>query len=189
MCSSAVKTRIVQMVFALVSTVIAAALQEMLPSFGGTKPPILLCLALLWAYVERSRDDRDSQTEKLAFFSARWIPAAILAGAFEDALSEFPTGCATGFFILAGAAVGLLRQAIRMLQPSARGLVIAVAAAPLHELWLNMWGVVGDDPSGLVRFFASTLPAAPTGALLFWIFPRLIHLAGVNGSVKGERIA
>jgi len=184
-----VKTRLVQMVFVLVCTVLAAALQEMLPCFGGTKPSILLALVLFWSFTERRPDPRDARARKTPFYTARWIPAVLLAGAFEDALSGFPTGCAAGFFALAGVAARLLRTAVRTLRPATLGLIAAVVAAPLHELWLGMWGVVGADPSPLVRFFACTLTAAPAGALVFLLLPPAIRHAGVEDVVPEGRLA
>ena len=179
------KTRTVQIAFVLVGTVLAAALQDMLPAFGGAKPPVLAALVLAWALLEPR--PREHGADKRSFYAPRWIPSALLAGAFEDALSGFPTGCATGFLLLAGATARLLRPATRMLAPAALGLAATVTAASCHELWLCMWGVAGDDPSGLVRFFAAALPAAPTGALVFVLLPRLTHAAGFDGPVLDGR--
>ena len=179
------KTRFVQIAFVLVSTVLAAALQDMLPAFGGAKPPVLTALVLAWALLEPL--PREHGADKQPFYAQRWIPVALLAGAFEDALSGFPTGCATGFLLLAGATARLLWPVTRMLSPSALGLVATVTAASCHELWLCMWGVAGDDPSGLVRFFAAALPAAPTGVLVFALLPRLTSLSGFHGVVQDGR--
>ena len=182
------KSSVVQIVFVLVCTVLAAALQDMLPSFGGAKPPVLAMLVLGWVLFDRRARGRDRSAASRPVILEPWIPAALLAGAFEDALSGFPTGCASGFLLLAGAGARLLRPATTMFTPSALGLVAAMVAAPCHELWLGMWGVAGDDPSGLVRFFASTLPAAPTGAILFALLPRLMRRAGFHGPLA-ERSA
>lgn len=181
------KTRIVQIVFIVVCVVLAAALQDMLPTFGGTKPPILMSLVLAWAFLER--EPRDPAKTKRPFYAASWIPVAVLAGAFEDALSGFPTGCASGFLVLAGGSARLLRPLTHGLEPVALGVVTAMVAAPFHELWLCMWDVVGDDPSGLVRFFAGALPAAPTGAVLFALLPRLLTVSGFEGADQDRRWA
>lgn len=174
------KTSLVQIVFALLCTVFAAALQDMAPSFGGVKPPFLLALALFAAAAERRPDARDGRDAPHPLRAARGLPCALLAGAFEDALSGFPAGCAAGFFVLAYAGARLLRDAARALRPAARGLVTVTAAAPLHELWLATWGVVGDDPSVFVRFFACALPAAGAGVLAFALLPRLVRFAGLD---------
>ena len=103
------KTSVVQIVFVLISTVFAAAVQDMWPTFGGVKPPLLLALVMHWAVLRRPAER--SHREGPPFYAARWIPAAIFAGAFEDALSGFPSGCATGCFLLAGAAARFTRAA------------------------------------------------------------------------------
>ena len=61
------------------------------------------------------------------------------------------------------------------------GLVSVTLAAPLHELWLAVWGVAGNDPAPIIRFFASALPAAPVGAAIFFIMPRLEKNVGFEG--------
>lgn len=181
------KTSLVQIVFTLLCTVFAAALQDMAPSFGGVKPPFLLALALFAAAAERRPDARDGRAApRHPLLAARGLPCALLAGAFEDALSGFPAGCAAGFFVLAYAGARLLRDTARALRPAARGLVTVTAAAPLHELWLATWGVVGDDPSGFVRFFACALPAACAGALAFALLPRLVRFAGLEAEADLE---
>lgn len=183
------KTSLVQILFVLMGTIIAAALQDMLPAFGGAKPPVLLTLALFWSFAERPDDGRESRAAKRSILAARWIPAVLLAGLFEDALSDFPTFCSAGFFVLAGAAARFARPTTRELGRPLLGLVSVLVAAPLHELWLVTWDVVGHDPSGIVRFFSCTLPAAPTGLLVFTILPRLVHRAGFEGPTTEERLA
>lgn len=154
----------------------------MWPVFGGTKPPFLLALALHWTVADRPANDSERHaSRKNPFYAARWIPAAIFAGALEDALSGFPIGCATGFFILAGASLRFMRSTMDSLSPAALGLIVVTFAAPMHELWLAVWGVAGDDPAPIIRFFASTLPAAPVGAATFSFMPRLEKHAGFEG--------
>ncbi len=175
------KTRAVQFLFVLLCTTLAAALQDMLPAFGGAKPPLLLALALRGAFAEAPSGARDRAADDAAPFALRWVFAALAAGAFEDALSAFPLGCATGFFLLAGGAARVLRGAARVWTPPALGLVAVTAAAPLHEVWLSVWGVADGDAALLVRFFASALPAAPTGALVFALLPFAERLVGFDG--------
>ncbi len=175
------QTRIVQILFIVVCTVLAAACQDMWPAFGGVKPPFLLALALHWAFIQPMIDKDDRHVEVPPFYSARWIPAALFAGAFEDALSGFPIGCATGYFLLAGTAARFIQQAVLVLKPAALGLVVLMMAAPLHEIWLAVWGVVGEEPSLFIRFFAATIPAAPVGAFIFFSLPHLEAASGFEG--------
>ena len=62
------QTRAVQILFTLICLVLAAAVQELVPSFGGTKTPALLLFALYTAFQP----------------TRRWILVALTAGAFED---------------------------------------------------------------------------------------------------------
>ena len=78
------KTKIVQILFIVLSTVLAAACQDMWPSFGGAKPPFLLALALHWAFIQPAVDKDDRRAELPPFYTARWIPAVLFAGAFEN---------------------------------------------------------------------------------------------------------
>lgn len=174
---STVRTNLLQSAFILTMVVVAAAFQDMLPSFGGAKAPLLLLLVLHWAFTEPRRNMRRSAPKELPY----WMPAAILAGAFEDALSGFPFGCAVSFILLAGLAARFLRRTTLNIPPALFGLAVAIVAAPLHELWFAVWGVVGDVPSPLVRFFASALPAAPAGALIFFGLSFLEHHIGFKG--------
>ena len=169
------------MLFIFLCTVVAAACQDMWPAFGGAKPPFLLALVLHWAFAQRQVDESDRHVEKPSFYAARWLPAALLAGIFEDALSGFPSGCATGFFLLAGAAARFLRNCIHALRPAVLGFVVVTIAAPAHELWLAVWGVVGDESAVFIRFFAASLPAAPLGALMFCLLPKLENAVGFEG--------
>lgn len=188
-CSFAVKTKIVQILFIFLCTVLAAAAQDMLPSFGGTKPPLLLALTLYWAFSESTGSVRDRASGKRRTFAVRWIFAAFVTGAFEDALSEFPFGCATGYYLLAGAAARFIRPFVHALSPMTLGLVALMVAAPFHETWLSVWGVTGSTPAALVRFFASALPAAPTGVLVFAILPLGEQFAGFHGpKLEGRAI-
>lgn len=175
------KTKIVQILFIFLCTVLAAAAQDMLPSFGGTKPPLLLALTLYWAFSESTRHTRERTSDKKRTFAVRWILAAFITGAFEDALSEFPLGCATGYFLLAGAAARFIRPFVTTLSLVTLGLVALMASAPFHEVWLSVWGVADTSAAALVRFFASALPAAPTGALVFAILPLCEQFVGFHG--------
>lgn len=174
---SAVRTNLLQSAFIFAVVVVVAAFQDMLPSFGGTKAPLLLLAVLHWAFTEPRRNKRRSAPAELPY----WIPAAILAGVFEDALSGFPLGCAVSFMVLTGVAARFIRKTVTDIPPAFLGLTAAILAAPLHELWLAVWGMVGDTPSLTVRFFASAFPAAPAGAAIFIVLSFLEHHTGFKG--------
>ena len=78
------QTRAVQITFTLICLVLAAAAQELVPAFGGAKTPFLALFAVYTAL-------RPSRS---------WMPAALAAGAFEDALNGSPTPCCTFFTLL-----------------------------------------------------------------------------------------
>lgn len=174
-CSSAVKTRAVQICFSLICLVLGAAVQEMLLSFGGAKAPVLALVALYAAFRE---DDVSPRPGAPRVHSQGWIAIALMAGALEDALNCVPSGCCTLFTLLASTAARFARPFVHGLPPAATGLAAAMVSAPLHELWLAGWGALGPETPLLVRFFASALPAAAAGALLFTILPSLEHHIG-----------
>ena len=176
------KTNLVQFFFILLCIVIASALQDLWPTFGGVKPPVLLATVLHWAY-SRSADvepgrRREGRTHHLI---ECWLPAAAVAGFAEEALSNFPNGCIIGFFLLAGLAVRLQCEYLNTMHPAVAGGIVVTVAASIHELWLTVWGVVGDDPAPFIRFFSASLPAAVTGALVFACLPRLERAVGFDG--------
>ena len=165
------QTRAVQIIFTLICLVAAAAAQELVPSFGGTKAP-LLALFSIYTALRPSR---------------RWILVAIAAGAFEDALNGSPTPCCTFFTLLTATAAHFLRPFANDLPPMGVGACAAMVAAPVHELWLSIWGVLPPGCPVLVRFFASALPAAAAGALVFAALPAAETLAGFSVPETGRR--
>jgi len=166
-----VQTRAVQFLFTLICLVAAATAQELVPSFGGTKTPVLLLFALYTAF----RPAR------------RWMLVALASGAFEDALNGNPTPCCTFFALLAATGAHFLRPFALDLSPAGVGACAAMASAPIHELWISTWGVLPPGCPALVRFFASALPAAAAGALIFTALPAIERLAGFAGPVLDRR--
>ena len=156
------QTRAVQILFTLICLVFAAAAQDLMPSFGGTKTPLLALFALYTAFQP----------------SRRWVLVSLAAGAFEDALNGSPTPCCAFFTLLAATGAHFLRPVARTLPPAGVGACVAMAAAPIHELWLSAWGMLPPGCSLLVRFFASALPAAAAGALVFAVLPAAERRAG-----------
>lgn len=175
-CSSTVKTELVQIAFVAISLVLLAALQDMLPSFGGAKIPLLQVFALYVALTEPSRaSERRSRTSR----SVRWVWTAGAVGYLMEALSGFPLGSCICFLVPACAFAHMLR---RMADPDlstvALGIVAALAYAPLQEAWLASWGGAGGD-SAVVRFFASIAFSVLAGAVLFAILPKVERFAGL----------
>ena len=156
------QTRAVQITFTLICLVLAAAAQELVPTFGGTKTPFLALFAVYTAL-------RPSRS---------WMPAALAAGAFEDALNGSPTLCCTFFTLLAATGAHFLRPIARDLPPAGVGACAAMLVAPVRELWISTWDVLPPGCPALVRFFASALPAAAAGALVFVALPAAERLAG-----------
>ena len=170
-CSSAVQTRAVQIAFTLICLVLAAAAQEIVPTFGGTKTPFLALFAIYTAL-------RPSRS---------WMLVALAAGAFEDALNGSPTPCCTFFALLAATGAHFLRPVAHDLPPAGVGACAAMVAAPVRELWLAIWGVLPPGCPTLVRFFASALPAAAAGALVFAALPAAERVAGFILPSPGRR--
>ena len=165
------QTRAVQIAFTLICLVLAAAAQELVPTFGGTKTPFLALFAVYTAL----RPSRG------------WMPVALATGAFEDALNGSPTPCCTFFALLAAMVAHFLRPIARDLPPAGVGACAAMVAAPVRELWLSTWGALPPGCPVLVRFFASALPAAAAGALMFAALPAAEHLAGFSLPATGRR--
>jgi len=166
-----VQTRVVQFIFTLICLVLAAAVQELVPSFGGTATPALVLFALYTAFQP----------------SRRWMLVSLAAGAFEDALNGSPTPCCTFFTLLAATAAHFLRPVTHDLPAAGVGACAAMVAAPIHELWLSAWGVLPPGCPMLVRFFASALPAAAAGALIFVTLPAAERRTGFTISAPERR--
>ena len=171
----------VHTILVLAFLVLAAAFQDMVPSFCGTKVPISALMVSYWAFSLGARASQRTESHAPWF---RCMAIATVAGLMEDALSGFPAGCCTGYSILVATATLFAREHLEELSPMARGLVVGVIGAPLHELWLAGWGLAGDSTL-LVGFFASSLPAAVAGMLVFRIVPRLEIAAGIYDADRG----
>ena len=165
------QTRAVQITFTLICLVLAAAAQELVPTFGGTKTPFLALFAVYTAL-------RPSRS---------WMPVALAAGAFEDALNGSPTPCCTFFALLAATGAHFLRPVTYDLPPAGVGACAAMVAAPVRELWLSTWGALPPGCPVLVRFFASALPAAAAGALVFAALPAAERMIGFAIPAAGRR--
>jgi len=158
-----VKTDAVSYVFAFFALVVLAAFQELIPAFGGCRPPLLLTAAL-YAAVR-------SEPLRAGFI-------LLLAAFFEDALASFPILCSPIFFLAAGL---LARHLVRH-----SAIWITAVIAPAAEIWYAFWGLYAADDPVLVR----ALAAAPLGALaaaaLFPVLDALKRAAGVDEPHRGE---
>ena len=135
MCSFAVKNEVVEFALCLVTLVLAASAEVLLPSCRGAGLPWLLAAVLALA---------PRMTLPVA------LTAALAAGALEDALSMLPPLTATGFFALAalGARLDYLPRPLLL------------AAFPVFTFWT---GLCSSAPVG--DLFARTLLAVPLGAI------------------------
>ena len=174
------KTELVQIVFFTFALVLAAAVQEMTPSFGGAKPPFLLLVALAAAVRPDPVPPSGAAHRAKGRHHFGWLLVALAAGAFADALDELPFCCMAVFAVFACAAARLAREAVLPLPGMLAGLVIGALAAPCQEAWLNLWMPPGSAPA-MVRFFASAPAAAAVGAVLFHYVPRIAGAIGLDG--------
>ena len=176
------KTDHVQIAFLAIGLILLAALQDMVPPFCGAKPPFLLVFALYVALTASGRAHRDRSGDRPV---TRWIWTACAAGYLVEALSGLPLGSCIGFMLpVCALARFLIRSGDGPTSSVSLGLAVASVFAPLQEAWLSAWGTYGGG-SAFVRFVASALPAAVTGALLFSILPRIERFAGLREEVEG----
>lgn len=170
------KTELVQTAFVVICLVFLAALQDMLPPFGGAKPPFLQVFALYVALAETPcANERRSRAPR----SVRWAWTAGVAGYLMEMLSGHPFGSCIGFIVPVCALAHMLRRiAPSDRSPASLGVVAALAYVPLQEAWLGAWGGSGAD-SAVVRFFASIVLAVLAGAALFTLLPRIERFAGL----------
>ena len=175
------KTDHVQIAFLAIGLILLAALQDMVPTFCGAKPPFLLVFALYVALTASGQSRRRTGDSPVT----RWIWTACAAGYLVEALSGLPLGSCIGFMLpVCALARFLLRSGDGPTSSVSLGLAVASVFAPLQEAWLSAWGAYGGG-SAFVRFVASALPASVTGALLFLILPRIERFAGLREEVEG----
>ena len=175
------KTDHVQIAFLAIGLILLAALQDMVPPFCGAKPPFLLVFALYVALTASGRPRRDRNGDRPV---TRWIWTACAAGYLVEALSGLPLCSCIGFMLpVCAIARFLIRADVGRPVSVSLGLAAAAVFAPLQEAWLSAWGAYGES-SAFVRFVASALPAAATGALLFSILPRIERFAGLREEVE-----
>lgn len=142
------KDEVVQFVFILVAIVIAAAAEELLPSFFGIGFPVLLSVVMLIA----------SRVNVLP-----GVMSAVAAGAFEDALSSLPPMSSICFFTIAA----LVSRKAYFPRP------FLLAVFPAYAVWTSMCkaGPIGDA-------LVSLMLSLPLGAVAFVIVLLVLTWAG-----------
>lgn len=128
---------LVRFVFALLTLILGAAAEELLPKTLGVGFPVLLASTIYFA-------PRKSIVLPVLF--------ALAAGGAEDALSSLPYLTSASYFLLAAAVIHL----------TGLPFVIAPFVFPVYQIWLCLWA---PDLSGSV--FTRFLMAFPIGVLTF----------------------
>ena len=139
MFSFGVKNSSLRYVLALLTLVIAASADELLPKVLGVGFPVLLMAVLVFA---------GRRPRALPIFFA------LAAGGAEDALSGLPFMTSASFFLVLAALVMWMRL------PH----VVALFAYPIYQAWLGLWA--GGLKEGIC--FRALL-AIPVGILVYFL--------------------
>ena len=142
------KEEIVQFLFLVFSVVLAAALEELLPSCCGAGLPLTLAVVM-------------SVAPRLNVLPG--VMSAIGAGAFEDALSALPPLTSVSFFMIAA----LLSRKEYFPRTS------LVVLFPAYALWT---GMCAAGPFGDV--FLRVAVSLPLGALAFLLVNPMLNFIG-----------
>ena len=169
----------VQILFYIALTVISAAMQDMLPSVFGIKPPVMLAVALSFALheVDVSSVSRSRVSKSFGFI---WMVYAFIMGSTSDALGCLPIGCDAGFFLLACLILRMIGNYVRDTPRFTLSLISLLVVVPLHETWMSAWGVVGVGTSNPFHSLLSIFPSLITGLIIFSIMPLLEKWAGLD---------
>lgn len=173
MCSFAVKTEAVHILYLVALLVPLAALQDAVVGFAGIGIPLLLTLAMYVAC-------RSVEDDAIAGSVLSMALAACAIGCVVDALGCLPSGCAAGFFTVMALAVRKLRKLLGMVKTNVYGITATMTVAAVFEMWLWMWCPSGFAGSLLLRPFASAVSALPIAAILFWLLPAIEHQIGLR---------
>lgn len=146
------KSDIVQFAFIILSLVVCAALEDMLPAIGPVGVPMLLSLTLFLATVTRSPE---------------WILSAIAAGALEESIASLPAATAIVFFAAAALAVRFFREPV----------LWSVILYPAYQIWL---GIIIGGSGAFGRVIVSIPVGAVVMLLLYAALVRIWRKAGAN---------
>ncbi len=171
------KNSVLHIVFVLISLIVLAAMQDMFSSFGGVKAPLLLAYALSVAFMAPNAKQSFDRTDKGDV--PAWIFIAIAAGGFVDALSGFPHGFSSVYYLLACTATRYARTFLYEYPRGVSGLIVTAIAAGIYEIWLVIWDIASVDSSLLIRFFAAAFLAMLAGAVVFSLMPVIERNAGI----------
>ena len=151
------KNNLLQLAFGLVVLVLGGGLEEFLPKVLGVGFPVLLTATQFWALRAKS--------------SLQAVLFALLAGAFEDALSSLPPMTSVSFFPMSALFV---RQV---------GFPRAVTALTYsaYQLWLLIWTSV---PGG--EIFNRLLLSVPVGMLTAWAVGAALTWIRTEGAIDEQ---
>lgn len=159
------KNNVVQIVSIVFGVVAAAAMQDMLPTFGGVKPPLVTMVVAFIAF-------------RMSFAHALGIGFG--AGLFLDALSGVSAFCATVSMPIVALGVYFLRESMENVPHFVAGALVTAAAAVFGEVWMAASGFAVGDAGLLVRIPAVFVLAIPVGAAFFAILPRMGRHVGLE---------
>ena len=146
------KGNLVQFAFIVAAIVLGGALEDMLPSVGSLGLPMLLSLAVFFAFETRT---------------PIWIMTAVAAGAFEEAVCSLPPGSAIVFFAAIAVAIRFLREPV----------VWIAVAYPSYQIWLAL---VADGMGAPGRILLSVPVGAAFLVIALAVLPLLWRKAGAD---------
>lgn len=152
----AVKSETVRLIFAVVTLILGAALEELLPKMLGVGFPVLLASTVYFA-------PRRAISLPVLF--------ALAAGGAEDALSALPFFTSASYFLFAAAVIHLTELPY----------VLAPFVFPVYQLWLCLWAT---DLSGSV--FTRVLMAFPVGMLTMAAVAFVLERSGRKAAIDEE---
>lgn len=159
------KNSVVQIVSIVFGVVLAAALQDMLPAFGGVKAPFVTAVVVFIAF---------RMTLALA------LGIGFAAGLLLDALSGVSVFCATVSMPLVALGVHFLRDPLAEVPHFAAGALMVAAAAVFGEVWFVASGFVDAAAVLFVRTSAAAILSAPLGAAIFALLPYMGRYVGLE---------
>ena len=159
------RNEVVEIALLVLALFAAAAAQDLSPTFGGAKIPLLLMLALHESMQPKMRGLR--------------LATAAACGAFAEALSLAPAGSLVTFYLVSATLA-------RSLRPTGAHWAVAALAPAACEFWMAAWGV-GRTPAATAP--AELLLAWPAAAIVFWSMSAMRRFAGVEREEKNRRAA